>query len=93
MVLLELWDAPAAASARASTEERALRVLTSEGTRWISCEHVMLFAVPKKHIHPLPPVLRDFVQLPHLVGLAEVEGFLTWLVDTTRFRKKNGPEH
>lgn len=93
MALMELWDGPRAASAPGSAEERALRVLTPEGPRWICGEHVVLSLVPRRHIHPLPPVLRDFVCLPHLVGLAEVEGSLTWLVDTTRFRKKNGVDH
>ncbi len=80
-----LWP-DRASLAPPSAEQRAFQVFTAVGPRWIWGSNAQLCSVPAADIWPLPPLLRELLPLPHLVGVAEIAGDLVWLVDPTRFR-------
>lgn len=72
-------------SAPAAAGERALRVTTASGPRWIRGSDVQLARLEAAQLRELSPLLRAMIPLSHIVGLAEVEGELIWLVDASRF--------
>ena len=74
-----------APEARADAE-RSLNVLSAKGPTWISGTTPKMLALDRKRLHPLPPLLRGLVRLPHVVGLADVGGELVWLIDARRFQ-------
>ena len=65
--------------------ERALCVSTAKGPRWIRGSEVQLAKLEPSQLRELSPILRALIPLSHIVGLAEVEGELIWLVDASRF--------
>ena len=68
------------------SDYRLLEVQTSAGPRCLRCGGVKLGKLAREALWPLPPLLRDILGLPHVVGLAEVDGRVVWLVDLKRFR-------
>jgi hypothetical protein len=72
-------------AAPAGDGERALCVTTAKGPRWIRCSDVQLVKLETSQLRELSPVLRTMIRLSHIVGMAELEGGLIWLVDASRF--------
>jgi hypothetical protein len=68
---------------------RALRIISALGPRWIRASHARLISVPAGQIYEITPLLREALPLPHVVGLAEVQGELVWLVDARRFHPES----
>lgn len=81
---VRLWEESGITVAGAS--DRTLNVLTADGPRPIRGTDVAVVAIGRTQIKPLPAALREFVPFPHVVGLADIDGRLVWLVDTERFR-------
>jgi hypothetical protein len=67
-------------------EERALYILTAAGPRTIAAYRLELLSISVAKIWPIPPLVRDVLPGPHVVGLAEIDERLIWLVDPKRFR-------
>jgi hypothetical protein len=78
-----LWEALPEAAADA---ERSLNVQSALGPTWISGTGATILSLTKTQLHELSPLLRELVRLPHVVGLADLDGELVWLVDARRFR-------
>jgi hypothetical protein len=66
--------------------DRVFLVTTAGGPHWIHGSNPKLHSVSSAKVSGLSPLLRDLVPLLHIVGMAEIEGDLVWLVDPTRFR-------
>jgi hypothetical protein len=81
MEAIALWDE----AEPAHVVDRRLNVVTAEGPSWLEGSQLSILTLNAQAIHPLPGVLRAFLPLPHVVGLAEVAGDLVWLVDAKRF--------
>ena len=64
---------------------RALRVATADGPRWIRCADAHLVWVSKLMMWRLPPLLQGLMTASHVVGVAEIDSELVWLVDVKRF--------
>jgi hypothetical protein len=82
-VLVRLWEYSGDSSPL--DDARTLFVQTAGGPRAIRATRVALTAIERTQIHALPALLRELVPLPHVVGLAEIDDQLIWLVDTKRF--------
>ena len=67
-------------------EERALYIVTAAGPRTISAYGLELLSISAARIWPIPSLVRDVLPGPHVVGLAEIDERLIWLVDPKRFR-------
>lgn len=65
--------------------ERVLDIATAAGPRAIEGRDIALVSLPEKNIKAIPPLLRDLLPLPHVVGVAELGEELIWLVDAKRF--------
>lgn len=64
---------------------RAIEAKTSGEDIWIGCMKPQLVDLPASEAIALLPVLRRILaSLPHVVGMATIEGENTWLVDVTR---------
>ncbi|WP_438008422.1 hypothetical protein WME89_06780 [Sorangium sp. So ce321] len=63
---------------------RCVRVATGGGPRAIACAHPRLAEVDRERVWPLPQLLADVLRLPHVVGLAEIDGALHWVIDARR---------
>lgn len=83
-----LWTQRTPRRATANETELALRIVTADGPRWIRGSNALLMSIPQSSVSPIPPRLREVLR-PHVVGLAEVDSQLVWLVNPTRF---NPPE-
>ncbi|XYH99579.1 hypothetical protein ACMHYB_07405 [Sorangium sp. So ce1128] len=80
-------DRAAGAEAAASAPgpaARCVRVATGGGPRAIACSHPRLAEVDRERVWPLPELLADVLGLPHVVGLAEIDGALHWVLDARR---------
>jgi hypothetical protein len=66
-------------------KHRLLEVSTASGARWLSCARVQMGHLTSAEVWQLPPLLRSVLHLPHVVGVAEVDNELHWLVDLSRF--------
>ena len=80
---VSLWNV--ADSGSDSSEDRLLEVLTAAGPRWLRCSQIRPARLAPDAVWQLPPLLRDVMGLAHVVGLAELEDELLWLVDLRRF--------
>jgi hypothetical protein len=69
---------------------RALRIVSADGPAWIHAREAHLVSVPSGQIYEITPVLRQTLRLTHVVGLAEINGELLWLVDARRFHPAEG---
>jgi hypothetical protein len=96
--LVDLWDGADdletdwSITEESGVSERSLNIRTADGARWIRGEQVATASVASHQVRPLPPLLREIVTLPYVVGLADLrsggrtrEGELIWLVDPLRF--------
>ena len=80
---ISLWQgSPTVADA---ADDRLIEVSTGAGTKCVSCHRVRMGRLASALVWHLPPLLKDVLSLPHVVGVAEVERELVWLVDLTRF--------
>lgn len=67
---------------------RALELCTTQGPVYVGCGAPRLFNFPAEEALALTPVLRGALRLvPHVVGLATLEGRNTLLVDLDRFAR------
>ncbi len=86
-VLTPLWEG------QSTTHARAIEAHVKEGRMWIGCGAPQLRHLPKSSALGLPPLLRRILApLPHVVGMAMLDGCHTWLVDLERFETKPGLE-
>jgi hypothetical protein len=77
--LVSLW--PGAES----QSQRLLCIWTDLGRAWLACENLRLCELESAAILPLSDVLRGVLgDVPHVVGLAMLEGNVVWLVDVCR---------
>ena len=76
---------PKGARHESAPGERALRVATGAGPRWIRCAHARLVWISHLMIWRIPPLLQEVMSAHHVVGLTEIDGELSWLVDVQRF--------
>jgi hypothetical protein len=74
---------------RRETGDRFLRVTAHDGDTWLRCVSVELVELSQQALLPLSAVLRDALKLPHVVGVAEISGESTWLVDMNRFKPRS----
>jgi hypothetical protein len=81
--LVRLWNGHNHSAA--DDNGRILNIVTASGSHAIEGADVALASLSSEDIRPLTPVVRALVPLPHVVGLAELENELIWLVDTRRF--------
>ena len=95
---VELWQGPDeleddwGSEEESGIGERSLNIRTADGSRWICGEQVATASVSSHQVRPLPPLLREIVTFPYVVGLADLpsvgqarDGELIWLVDPLRF--------
>ncbi len=64
---------------------RLLEVQTASGRRRLRCANVKLGTLTRENLWAIPRLLQDILQLPHVVGLAEIGNRAIWLVDLKRF--------
>ncbi|WP_437308237.1 hypothetical protein [Sorangium sp. So ce388] len=82
-----LWEDAGRDRAKTAAPEpaaRCVRVATAGGQRAIACSHPRLAEVDRERVWPLPELLADVLRLPHVVGLAEIDGALHWVIDARR---------
>ncbi len=85
--LTDLWEGSGA------THARAMEVRVRDGGVWIGCGSPRLCDLPKTDAVGLSPLLRRILAaLPHVVGLADLGGKHTWLVDLDRFEPTRAQE-
>lgn len=94
---VDLWSAEEARSVPENADdgalgERSLNIRTAGGARWIAGAEVATASVSSHQVRPLPPLLREIVTFPYVVGIADLasdgrtrDGELIWLVDPLRF--------
>jgi len=85
---VSLWQG--SPTARDAADDRLIEVSTASGARRVSCHRVRMGRLGSASVWHLPPVLKDVLSLPHVVGLAEVDQELVWLVDLNRFVPLSG---
>ena len=66
-------------------DERWLLVATPTGPRPLRCQRPRLLTIGSGAPSRLSPILREVLALPHVVGWAELDGELVWLVDLMRW--------
>ncbi len=76
---------PGVTSAEEDAEVRALCILTARGPRTIVAFGLELLSITEVRIWRIPPLVRELLPDPHVVGLAEIDEGLIWLVDPERF--------
>ena len=79
---MQLWDAVGGAAM--ADAERSLGVLTPTGPLWLRVTQPVIHLLDRQQLFAVPQALRDFLPLPHVVGVAELNDELLWLVDTRR---------
>jgi hypothetical protein len=72
------------------TMKRTLRVSTSQGTQSITCSRPRLSELTEEHIFELPGMLEDILNMPYVVGIAEIEGALHWVIDARGLQNATG---
>jgi hypothetical protein len=78
--LTPLWEG------RGTSYGRAIEFRAKDGGMWIGCGEPKLCELPRASAMELPPLLRRILaSLPHVVGMAILDGRHTWLVDLERF--------
>ena len=93
-----LWELtpPTHETTTTSTKEGAegLLVHTPHGIVWLPCDEAELRPLERGKTHPLPALVASALELPHLVGVVELEtsrsraaGGLAWMVDLRRYRE------
>ncbi len=82
-------DPPRDASLLAVSEERQLgdwkmcvEVATDPQSVWLPCVSAGLVEVTEAR--PLPGLLRDAIGLPHVIGWAELDDEIVWLLDASK---------
>lgn len=75
-----LWRGPTDSSASA----RIFMFRTAKGPRPVRGSAAVVARLEAAGVCAITPFLRRFMTLPYVVGLAELEGSLTWLVDPQR---------
>ncbi len=76
---------------RAEAEpRRTLVVDTPRGARAVACAEARFAELDEETttLLAVPPLLAARMNLPHVVGLAETEGRLRWLVDLDRWEER-----
>ncbi|WP_437815291.1 hypothetical protein [Sorangium sp. So ce1078] len=63
---------------------RSVRLSTGSGALEIPCAGPRLVEVDREHVWPLPELLAEILAMPHVVGLAEIDGALHWVIDARR---------
>ena len=63
---------------------RVIQVMTPDGPAELHAGDPMLSQVDASRIFGLPALLRAWLPLPHVVGLADVQDEMVWLVDARR---------
>lgn len=77
--LVSLWPGTAC------EEQRQLCVRGERGPLWLACEDLSLCELESATVVPLSKLLRGLLcELPHVVGLATLQGKVVWLVDVCR---------
>ncbi|UJR82634.1 hypothetical protein [Sandaracinus amylolyticus] len=67
-------------------DARSLLVRTGAGERRVDCADARFDWLSEERLFALPELLRDAMALPHVVGVAEMDGVgLVWLVDLDLF--------
>ncbi|WP_437968786.1 hypothetical protein WMF04_05595 [Sorangium sp. So ce260] len=82
-----LWgsaDPHRAARAAPEAATRSVRLSTGSGALEIPCAGPRLVEVDREHVWPLPELLAEILAMPHVVGLAEIDGALHWVIDARR---------
>ena len=75
---VELWQGPDefeddwGSEEESGIGERSLNIRTADGARWICGEQVATASVSSHQVRPLPPLLREIVTFPYVVGLADL---------------------
>ena len=64
---------------------RAVSFCTPEGPCHVPCDWSRFAALDQQRLHPLPQFLDREIDLPFVVGISEVDGELTWLIDMSLF--------
>lgn len=68
---------------------RTLVVETPGGPRTVACAEARFASLDEEAtLLPVPPLLAGRMNLPHVVGLADTEGRLRWLVDLDRWEER-----
>jgi hypothetical protein len=75
-----LWPGPKDSSA----SSRIFMFRTAKGPRPVRGSAAVVARLEAGAVCPITPFLRRFMTLPYVVGLAELGGSLTWLVDPQR---------
>lgn len=86
-VVLRLWPAGAAASSSeraAAGFARHLCVATPRGDRWLEGRQMAVRVLDAGTVWQLPEVVRAALRMPYVVGLAQVDGGLAWVIDPER---------
>jgi hypothetical protein len=78
---LSLWPG---AIESVTAETRVFMVVTAVGPRPILGSAAAVLWLGAESASPITPFLRHFMTLPHIVGLAELGGVMTWLLDPSR---------
>lgn len=79
-----LWEDAGPEGAARSAATRSVRVATGRGAQQIGCARPRLVELDRERVWPLPEVLSELLGMPHVVGIAEIEGALHWVVDARR---------
>ncbi|MBN2195528.1 MAG: hypothetical protein JW751_22100 [Polyangiaceae bacterium] len=84
---LEYW--PAGLPEPPPQMDRLIEVQTGVGPKFLRCSQVRLGRIAPTSVWQLSPLLEDALDLPHVVGLAELDDALLWLVDLQRFNPRS----
>lgn len=79
-----LWADAGPDRAAPEPATRSVRLSTGGGSLSIPCACPRLVEVDREHVWPLPELLAEILAMPHVVGLAEIDGALHWVVDARR---------
>jgi hypothetical protein len=79
-----LWEDVRLDGAARPGDPRSVHVSTGRGARRIGCARPRLLELDRGHVWPLPELLAELLEMPHIVGIAEIEGALHWVVDARR---------
>lgn len=79
-----LWEGVSLEGAPRPADTRCVRVATGRGSARIGCARPRLLELDRERVWPLPELLADLLGMPHIVGIAEIEGALHWVVDARR---------
>lgn len=79
-----LWGNAGPHRAAPEPATRSVRLSTGGGALTIPCAFPRLVEVDREHVWPLPELLAEILAMPHVVGLAEIDGALHWVIDAHR---------